>query len=370
MYHYNVVLLFIGFGAIFTYMACMMTNIENFNPKHRGKVIGILDASFSCGPALVALVYGTLFTNGHNNNDEDKQNLRGFYLMMALLFASINILGIVFLSPYPYEQSVISITDEKTIDVSENVKLTPTQEKMNPEPVEEMTGFKLLRSFDYQFVTWAFIICSSLQLMFQNNITTYLKSFHMEDASTLFTTLNFAAGTAAKFVIGYLSDVIVHKVPRPGVALVAMIVQTASLTFCIFYGNTYSVLLITVFCVGMPNGAAWCLTPTMISEFFGVKYFGRNWGFVMLGTAFGGLILQKIFGAIYENEIVTLEVKDCYGLECFRYSFLLVAGLSLCAVILYVGLLERRLKLREFVKEDEQIQTIPAKINDVVQNKT
>ncbi|XP_041378076.1 probable transporter MCH1 [Gigantopelta aegis] len=355
-----------GFGAIFTYMASMMTNISNFSPKHRGKVIGILDASFSCGPTLVALVYGTLFTNGHVHDDEQKQNLRGFYLMMALLFATANLLGILFLSQYEYddpEESRFAVNSDGILESSEKVKeINP-----NPEPVEEMTGFKLLKSIDYQFLMWAFIICSSLQLMFQNNITTYLKSFRMEGASTLFTTLNFAAGTVSKFVIGYLSDSIVHRVPRPAVALIAMIFQTVSLTLCIFFGNYYSVLLVSVLFVGMPNGATWCLTPTMTSEFFGVKYFGRNWGFMMLGTAFGGLILQKIFGAIYEDRIRTPGVKDCLGLGCFRYSFVMVAGLSFCAVVLYVGLLERRLQLRKYVKEDEEVQSIAAEINDIIQ---
>jgi hypothetical protein len=36
----------------------------------------------------------------------------------------------------------------------------------------------------------------------------------------------------------------------------------------------------------MGNGALWCITPTMTSEYYGMKYFGRNWGFI-------GLIVVK-----------------------------------------------------------------------------
>jgi hypothetical protein len=42
-------------------MAAMMTNVVNFSLVHRGKVVGILDASFSGGPALMALIYGEFF---------------------------------------------------------------------------------------------------------------------------------------------------------------------------------------------------------------------------------------------------------------------------------------------------------------------
>ncbi|XP_041378072.1 probable transporter MCH1 [Gigantopelta aegis] len=368
----NVLLLFIATGASFTYMASLMTISANVSPKHRGKVFGILEALYSCSSSLVALVYGTLFTNGHIHNDEDQQDLQGFYLMMALIFTVTNILGILFLSQFAYDDN----SDQRqglTTDDSEESPLINIDEAseecknvknniLNPEPVEEMTGFKLLKSFDYQFLMWTFIICSSLQLMFQNNITTYLKSFRMEDASTFFTTLYFAAGTVSKFVCGYLSDSIVHRVPRPAVALILMIFQTVSLTLCIFFGNYYSVLLVSLLCVVIPYGATSSLTPAMTSEFFGMRYFGRNWGFMMLGSSVGGMILQQIFGAIYDDRIRTPGLKDCYGLGCFRYSFLMVAGLSFCAVVLYVGLLERRLQLRKFVKEDGKRQSIPTEI--------
>ena len=45
------------------YMAALVTNMANFHPKHRGKIIGTMDASFSAGPAIFASVYG-LFVNG------------------------------------------------------------------------------------------------------------------------------------------------------------------------------------------------------------------------------------------------------------------------------------------------------------------
>ncbi|XP_041378182.1 uncharacterized protein LOC121390433 isoform X2 [Gigantopelta aegis] len=338
-----------GTGVTFTYIACLMTISANVSPKHLGKVLGIINGLHSCGAMVVALVYGTLFTNGHYDNDEDKQDLRGFYLTMALIFTVTNILGILFLSQYGHGD-----TEELPLISGDKVRKDRKKIRDNipiPEPVEDITGFKLLKSFDYQFLMWTFIICSSLQYMFQSNITTYLKSFRMENASTLFTTLYFTLGTVFIFVIGYLSDSIVHRVPRPAVALIAIIFQTVSLTLCIFFGNYYSVLLVSLLCVVISFGVTWSLTAPMTSEFFGMRYFGRNWGFMMLGSAFFALILHKLFGAIYDDQIKTSGVKDCFGLGCFRYSFLMVAGLSFCAVVLYVGLLKRRLKLLRFIQD-------------------
>jgi MFS family permease len=81
-------------------MAAMTTNIVNIHPKHRGKVIGLLDASFSGGPALMSLLYGVIFAKGRKDED---QNLKGFYLTSAICFAAIAFLEMVFLKYIPYE---------------------------------------------------------------------------------------------------------------------------------------------------------------------------------------------------------------------------------------------------------------------------
>jgi MFS family permease len=65
------------FGAIFMYMASLTTNMNNFHLKNRGKVVGILDASFSAGPALMSFLYGLLFAEGHTN-DQQNQKLNEF----------------------------------------------------------------------------------------------------------------------------------------------------------------------------------------------------------------------------------------------------------------------------------------------------
>ncbi|XP_046547135.1 probable transporter MCH1 [Haliotis rubra] len=353
--------LLFGLGAIFTYMVSMMANVNNFRPKHRGKIIGVLDASFSGGPALVALIYGTLFVNGHDHNDEDKQNLSGFYLLNALLFVAANVLGIFFLITRILPED----EEKKSLVSSEEIPDELKPQKVNPEISQDITGRKLLFNFDFHFLTWSFWMCACLQLMFQTNITTYLKSFHMEGYSTVLTTLNFVAGTIAKISFGFGSDLIVHKVPRALVILTATAVQTVVLAICIYSANSLPILFIAVLGVGIPNGATWCLTPTMTSEFFGIKYFGRNWGAMMIGNAAGGVLLQKVFGAIYDNAIPIKGQTNCYGQGCFRWSFVMATVLSLCSVIFYAGLLERRWRYRKFVREMDpnKVNSEPSKVS-------
>ena len=322
-----------GFGAIFMYMASLTTNMNNFKPKHRGKVVGILDASFSAGPALIALLYGVLFTNGHVN-DEENQNLKGFYLMSAIAFGTIGVLGIVLLKSNPFE--IEDITFQRMPEVSG----TDREEHDLPERAGDVTGFKLIKDVNFQFLFWAYIFCAGLQLTYQTNITAYLKSYDLEGYSTLFTTLNPVFQVLSKFIAGFLSDALVKKVPRIAVLFAFNIFQTIVLTICIFYSNHLSVLVVSLIGLGMPNGALWCLTPTMLSEFYGMKYFGRNWGTIMFGNAFGGLLFQRIYGWIYDNSIGYTGQTVCYGLHCFTWSFTMMTVLSFCSCIFNAGVLE------------------------------
>lgn len=321
-------------------MASMITNINNFHPKHRGKVIGILDASFSGGPALFALLYGTVFAKGHTK-DEQNQDLKGFYLVSAIAFAATGIVGIIFLKNFPFETPdydvTTIITDSSFTADSESVSKSQADDS---ETIPDVTGLQLLKRTDFHFIFWAYIFCAGLQLMFQNNIGVYLKSYHLEKYTTTFTTLNPIAGVLCKFLIGFISDLIVHKVPRITLLLCMNILQTVILTLCIFFSDNFPVLVITLIGIGFSNGALWCLTPAMVSESFGLKYFGRNWGSIIFGNAFGGWGIQYVFGVIYDNSITLKHTTDCFGLHCFTWSFTMAAVLSLCACIFNVGFLQ------------------------------
>lgn len=317
------------------YMASLITSMTNFPPKHRGKVVGTLDASFSGGPALFAAMYGAFFVNGHIT-DEEHQNLGGFYLLNAIAFGVIGLLGILILKTYPMNLRTddLNITQDEKTDV-QSLPVVP-----------DVTGFALFRRWDYHYMIWPFMFCSGLQLMFQNNIGVYLKSFGIEQYTTLFTTLNPIAAILCKFTVGVLSDAIAHRVPRPALLLFFYCLQTLFLALCIFFSDNFVMLVFTLLVIGFSNGALWCLSPTIISEMYGLRYFGRNWGTAMIGSAIGGLGCQQIFGALYDYNITLKGASDCLGIKCFSLSFTVVTVLSLCSCLFCYGLLQSQLGQR------------------------
>lgn len=125
----------------------------------------------------------------------------------------------------------------------------------------------------------------------------------------------------SKLVVGTLSDALAHKFPRVSILLVFNSIQTIVLTVSIGLSNHLSVLLTVNIILGASNGALWCLTPAMVSEYYELKYFGRNWGSVMSGNAVGTLLLQEIYGWLYDSSIKFGDQKDCYCVHCFWLIF-------------------------------------------------
>jgi Na+/melibiose symporter-like transporter len=209
----------------------------------------------------MALIFGKIFAAGHVD-DEQNQNIGGFYLTSAITFAIIGLLGVIFIAKNPCD---IQENDEAVLSINE-LQIEGTLEVDTGPPPKSITGLKLLRRFDYHFIAWSYIFCAGLQLMFQNNIQTYLTTFKLGTYTTVFGVTNPVCGVLSKLFVGLLSDVIVTKVPRVSLLLGFNIVQTITLTLCIFFSDEFPMLIVALLVIGFSNGAVWCLTPTMISE--------------------------------------------------------------------------------------------------------
>ena len=383
----------VGLGGSFTYMAAMMPNVENFDYKHRGKVIGLLDACFSLGPTLLSVLYNLAFANGYTQpGQEQNQDLPGYFITLAILTVAINISVFLFtgrLKNIHHVESdqiatlsddVLAIVygDEHDDDQTQKHKApapdptmtmtqaggssSSTQESSQPPmepfeeirlldekapsdfsefPFQELPITKAVFRWNFHFLLVQYVLNACLQLTYQNNIPTYLKSFNRNDYNLFFTVLNTAMQTVSKFVAGIVSDLIAHsgKAPRAVVFIIPYILQTFFLTISVWYGDNIVVMVLTCIFLGAANGVTWCQTPTLIGELFGSKYMGSNWGWTMLLTAALGFPFSIGFSSIYEAEIpVGSGELNCYGLHCFTWSFVMLAGASFATIIMAAGL--------------------------------
>ena len=95
--------------------------------------------------------------------------------------------------------------------------------------------------------------------------------------------------------------------------------------------------------VGLGYGAAFSLSPIIVSVVWGVQNFGTNWGMVAVVPAAGAAIWGAIYSAVYQAGVKNThfrmdggEEQMCYGAQCYQSTFWGMAIASWVAIALWV----------------------------------
>ena len=339
---------------MFLYMGCLPANMHNFSAANRGKVVTLLDAFFGAGPAIFGAIYGAGFKGSRNSPFKSDINpmgddLKSFFLMMSLVFAIIGVLGMAFVRQIPWEEDELADTgnEESSLVVEDHSsRLRGEIHSLGGAHTEVLTGIKLLRTLNFHLLFWSFVIFSSIELVFYNNTAVYLKSFGQLDHVFMLSILGPTVAAVIKPFYGWISDALIKRVPRVLYLLVLNSVTTVLLVMCTFLADRIGVFTTTSLIAWLANGALWGLTPTILSELFGMRYFARNWGCMHIGFALFSWLLHLFFGYMYQTAIGREGGTVCYGQHCFTWSFFILALLGCCATTMNAVLLIRQLGMR------------------------
>nr|POE71829.1 putative transporter mch1 [Quercus suber] len=77
---------------------------------------------------------------------------------------------------------------------------------------------------------------------------------------------------------------------------------------------------------GAGYGAAFSLTPIIVSVVWGVENFGTNWGIISTAAAVGATFWGLVYSAVYQRAAATTDKADrdeilCYGRQCYAPTF-------------------------------------------------
>ncbi|AES68193.1 putative major facilitator superfamily domain-containing protein [Medicago truncatula] len=92
--------------------------------------------------------------------------------------------------------------------------------------------------------------------------------------------------------------------------------------------------------LGMCYGVQYSIMVPTVSELFGLKHFGVISSFMMLGNPIGALLFS-VAGNLYDTEAAKQGNSTCYGANCFRITFLVLAGVCGIGTILSIILTVR-----------------------------
>ena len=141
-------------GSAFTYMVALNTNIINMDKRFRGTIVGLLNAFFAGSPSVFVQIYLHVLTG------EDKY--ANFLLLLAILFAFVGILCMIFLRIYSDDthDDTIDILPEKRHKPKTELKeiSTNTDETSDTteskESIETMSLKQILLNLDFHLFSW------------------------------------------------------------------------------------------------------------------------------------------------------------------------------------------------------------------------
>jgi MFS family permease len=352
------------------YMASLVTSVKNFPPKHRAKVVALLDTMYGAGLLVFFSLYSEFFVNGHET-DEENQNLAGFLLTLLLMTAITYVICILFLRIYPsddpehleVEMEVLSdssstenLLEEKerndanstqTIATESHPKATTMATEGEPSQWEYIKSglWQTFLSIKFQCLMWAFVLLASTTGMFVNNLTAVTRSVDKTHYNWSLTSAISLSGIAMRFILSPLSDYLYPKVPRALFLIGGDLLSVISYFILLFFLDQFAGLLAACIMVGVSIASSYTFGTTILSEHFGTAHLGLHFGIIKLFDALCGFGMQTAFGEIYDAQIAneTSGVKDCYGTRCAVGQMGLAVGTTTLSVLAAVGFLVKQL---------------------------
>lgn len=114
------------------------------------------------------------------------------------------------------------------------------------------------------------------------------------------------------------------------------------ITYLLFASNINGTLLAAISLLGICYGFQFSIMVPTASELFGLKNFGMIFNFMSLGNPLGAYLFSNLLaGFLYDNEAERQSSSTCLGPNCFRLTFIVLAGVCVIGTILSMVLTVR-----------------------------
>ena len=245
----------------------------------------------------------------------------------------------------------VSTNQETDLDsANEKTHLTKTisQDTSNiiqtgPESVNE--AWKMIKMLDFWLFGVTFVLGCSVGTVVSGNIGTYLRSFRQEEQLHKIMTIAPWCYLTVKIIVGFISDLLIDKIPRVWFWVFFSISRVVVFSIFVFYAEEIIMMHIVAYFSFALMGVIFITGPVLAAESFGLQYFAVSFGSILLIQGFFMLLIQFIFGLLYDMNVTDEATHTCYGMQCFFVTSCLLCVLSIITAVTSVALCLRRRKV-------------------------
>jgi MFS transporter, OFA family, oxalate/formate antiporter len=265
-----------GIGNGFGY-GTVVPVIAKWFPDRRGLAIGLALAGYGGGSAI----FGT-FTNlvlfPHFGWRTSCTLLSGIFLVMTMTGA------LLMKNPPPGQQLEVK---ESPFQIDNR----PRQLTLTPREVVRTPAFYLL---------WlGFGLGSAAGLMVISQLIPFANSQGLTSAriATLGLVIGAAGNVSGRVLAGWLSDIL----GRLNTLRVVLAISAAAMPALYEVGNHIASLYVLVFIVYFCYGTQASVNPATVSDFWGTRHAGANYGLVFTAWGFAGILGPAIGGVLFDR---------------------------------------------------------------------
>jgi hypothetical protein len=285
-----------------------------------------------------------------------KENLVSFLFFMGCFCSAAPIAGIVFLNVVPQrkvEEPVAEATeatrlvspeagtnDSTSVNGEETEQVETIQKPVAVVDDGSVPTYRMVLTLDF----WLLGVCvfcsmgSSITLL--SNLGGVVQSYGGAQSVTAILMMIYSvASSTGRIMMGVLSDKLSFFMTRVTFLNCCFLSIGACLFTCVFAIVPMFYPLMFIF--GVSYGGMMCMTPSIISDRWGTKYFSTNLAGVFLFQLLGSYLLGTLMASsIYQSHIVG-SGKKCRGRACFQLTFVICTGLCLISFITALVLMHR-----------------------------
>jgi len=213
-----------------------------------------------------------------------------------------------------------------------------------PEPAALGASFvSAVLSLDMLLICLVLFAGTGAGLTLINNLGALTRSLGAsKDGQDVFVILLSVANCLGRLLVGLLSDKLARRVPRPVFFLGSVLAMAAAQLVLAFADLSNGLLFVGVLLAGAAYGAFWSTGPSLVADRFGVRSFASLYNVVSLWTALASFLFSSQMAPFFYARRAA-GAAECAGAECFRDTFLVLAG-ACAAAAAAAALLAARLR--------------------------
>ncbi|XP_041016501.1 protein NUCLEAR FUSION DEFECTIVE 4 [Juglans microcarpa x Juglans regia] len=208
------------------------------------------------------------------------------------------------------------------------------KKRRGPRRGEDFKFREALIKADFWLLWFSYFLAVGPGITVLNNLAQIGVALGVDDTTLLLSLFSFC-NFVGRLGAGAVSEHFVRSrtLPRTFWMICAHIVMTVS--FLLFALSLTSTLYIATALLGICYGVQYSTMVPTASEIFGLKHFGIIYSTMALGNPIGAILFSALLaGYLYDAEAATQGGSTCLGSNCFRLTFLVLAGVCGLGTIL------------------------------------